>query len=193
MLDYLMSVSQPLQKALTLNYATNGFPALVGTLTEPTGSGVFGAGLSGAGVEAVGAESQQAVFAQPYGTGVDGNTLSMRLTGWHVFAGVRDGTVKPIWIPFHICEVACTISTTNTGATGGPVLLTEYFAKTITITTGPTTAGVSVEVVSPAAAGLYGSVLADIKGAQKIQFTFSTGGVATDCNALWKFAPAVNR
>lgn len=173
----LETIYTPSRLALAANSNASSFTTLVPTKTEPT-TGVVQIGTAGTPV----CFTQNSLLVNPFGTGSDTNTLSVRVTGWRP---VGDGSVPTLWVPTVLCEVQATLDGSSPGVAGTLVPNTCLFAKTLTLTTG--NANVSVELVSPAAAGEIAHFVLTAKGFQKFQFTFTTGSSATDCNALVAF------
>ncbi len=168
--------------ALTANYATNGYPSKIPTVTMPSGSGV----IDMAGGDYVPGH----LLIIPIGTGSATNTGSLKVLGW------RDTNMNPgnpqmrLWIPVELCTIAFVLGT------GGGVANADFgtatlFATTITMTGGPTfiTAGappVSLDwfEVSPGSNAI-GVASVPTLGFKKMELIFTTGGVATDVNALY--------
>lgn len=180
----LETAYQPWRKARSTNQTSTSFVAKLASLTTPAGDANTAIGQSILEMGAPAALTQNGLMLHPYGTASDGNTFSLRVLGWG--PSVTPNSVGIFtWFPTLLCELLCTVSSTNVGIASGFVVATELFAKTIAVTYG--NANVSVEAVSPATAGLNASALVDIKGFQKIEVTFSTGSSATDCNSLCRF------
>ncbi len=177
---------QPWRLARAVNQTSSSFVAKLATSTEPVTAAT--ASATSVSILEIGkpfALTQNAMMVLPFGTGSDGNTFSLRVFGWAPGAYSTSGLTS--WYPTLLCELLCTLSSTNTGVASGfdPNGASDYFAKTITITYG--NANVSVEAVSPAVAGLNAHAMVSAKGFQKFELTFSTGSSATDCNALCRF------
>lgn len=170
------------------NYATNGYPARLNTFVHPTGDGVIPMGgslLPGGG----GSECPQGLLLQPYAIGSATNTFSLRVLGW---TATNFKVGAPLWTNFVIGEFVVTIGT-GAGISGGDVLATELFATTITATYGPAfvTSGqgayskYSWGFLSPGS-NLQGVVFVPSFGCRLLEVIYTTGGVATSCNSLYR-------
>ena len=119
------------------------------------------------------------VLLLPYATAGDNDTFSMRLIGWRVLGSLP---TTLLWVPIVLLEIACTASAT-VGIASRLVVATERFVDTITLVTG--NEDVSVDIVSPTSDEIAHAV-ADLKGSQKIEFTFdSTAAGTTAMNCLF--------
>lgn len=175
----LETISQPLRLVRAANDTSSSFGSRVPTTDKPSGSGVIDLG-------GYGMANQNGVLLLPFGTGSDGNTFSLRVLAWHWIVDPLITKAKPtLFVPFLLCELSVTLSSGNPGVAGSILGSTQYFAKSISLTTG--NANVSAETLSPAASGVLAHATADMKGAQMLEVIFSTGSSATDCNALYKF------
>lgn len=178
------SLAAPFVKARTTSCDHNGFQSRIPVRAEPltaatattTSQEVFPL----ADVQGYQGAIRSGILVIPYGTGSDDNTFSVRVIAWNVIGSNTPGT--QLWVPLVLAEVQCTLGTT-TGIAGCQVANTELFADTITLTTG--NANVSIDINSPADNTIAHFVIG-VKGAQKLEFNFTTGGVATDCNCLWR-------
>ncbi len=170
------------QPVLTANYSTNGYPTKIPTTTMPSGSGVIS--MSG------GNYVPGHLLLIPYGTDASTHTGSLKVLGW------RDTNINPgnpqmrLWIPVELCTVAFTLGTA-VGVANGDLGTTQAFATTITMTGGPTfitsgAAPVSLDwwEISPGSNAI-GLVSVPTFGFKKMEVIFTTGGVVTDCNALY--------
>jgi hypothetical protein len=158
------------------NYSTNGYPSRVNTLTAPTGDGVvIGYNLPGNLVSAD-AKTPMLLKLWPYGVGAATNTMSLRVLGWDLLNGIE-------WIPTPLVEYQATLSTYTGLGTGGVLLSTELFADRATIA-GGYNANVDTTVKSPAN-NTPCLITVDILGFPIVEVIFTTGGVATNCNALF--------
>lgn len=177
----LETLTRPWQKARSVNQTSNGYVSKVPTATEPLGDAgtATGAAVIDLNAPVLGGPVQNSLLACFYGAGSNANTFSARLIGWRVLGS--DPTVL-IWVPVLLCEVTATLSSTAPGADSLLVSSSELFADTLTLVTG--NAGVSSEVVSPTG-GIIAHLLADVKGFRKLEFSFTTGGSATNCNAIY--------
>lgn len=187
-MSLIETLSAPFRKMRVTNATDASFPSVIPVTTEPIGVGDAAAQTTlaihklGLGAGGDVQNGCQAVF---YAVGADNVTFSARCYSW-VPIVVTDGTLLVQWVPILLCEVALTASTI-TGVAGSPVLGTERYADTVTLTIG--NANVSLEILSPgtttANSGIA-HVLMDFKGPALVQWTFTTGGSATSCNGLFK-------
>ena len=175
------------QRVRSTNATDNGFPSRVPTGTLLIGNGTAAAQASAAatrnivnhGPDGMGKNVVTLVF---YGVGSDNATFSARLIGWRrVYENGVEST--SIWIPVKLCEVAVTLSTA-VGVAGKLIDETNRFADTIALTGTTANDDVSIDIVSPAD-NTIAHMVVDFKGAEVIEVTFTTGGSATSCNALW--------
>lgn len=172
-------------RARVTNTTDSSFPSRLPTFTAPTGIGDAAAQTTSSVWPlgwGTGGGTQNAVQVIPFGAGSNNNTLSVRVYAWRRVAPHGGDTNRLVWFPLLICELACTLSATVVGVAGGVVTSTDLFADTITLTTGSTS---DVVVASSAGdvPGAYARV--DFQGAEYLEFTFSTGSSATNCNCLW--------
>lgn len=181
----LLTQSGPFQKARSVNQTSASFVSKVSTTTEPVGDAgtATGAAVFDLCQNLDSGPVQNSLLVMPYATGNDNVTFSVRVLAWRrAGPNSADGTgVLPIWRPMLLVELLCTASL-DVGVSGAYVLNSERFADTIALTTGND--DVSVDIVSPTG-DVAGHALLDMKGARKIELTFSTGSSATACNALW--------
>lgn len=179
------TLSMDLRKARSVNQTSNGYVAKIPTIAEPVGDANTATGASVIDLSATpkGDRSQNFLLIIPYGTGSSNGTFSLRVVGWSRIPGIQ--TTQPsLWIPINLLELACTLGT-PTGVNGSPIVAAELFVDTITVTKGSTLSGEapSENILSPAN-DTIGCALVDLKGFQKVELSFTTGGSATDCNAL---------
>lgn len=171
------------RKARSVNQTSNGYVSKIPTATEPSGDAGTATGASIIELGNNGGTGQNLVIICPYGlhASVDNKTMSMRVIGWRE-AGVDNQATK-LWIPVPLVEVACTLTGTAIGVAGKALIATEGFADTIALTGTTANDDVSVDIVSPAN-DTIGHLVVDVKGFQKLELSFTTGGSATSCNAL---------
>lgn len=162
------------------NYATNGYPTRIPTITKPSGAGVIAMGDGGS-------ICPQWIRFLPLGTGANDTTFLMKVLLWKP---TRLAPGVPLWIPEVLGEWTCTLGT-SVGVAGSDLAAAQTFCDTITMTGGPTfvTTGAPPIVekwfqVSPLADQI-GSITVPSLGARLVEAIYSTGGVATDCNALY--------
>lgn len=170
------------RKARSVNQTSNGYVSKIPTHTEPPADSAdaTGANTTGLGYP-VGVKSQNSAIIVPYATGINNNTFSMRAIGWR-FVGPP---ATRLWIPVVLGEWLCTISSSCPGVAGMVVSDTEFFADIITIV--GTTGGDNALGISSPAADVIAYITLDLRGFQKFELSFSTGGSVTDCNALVGF------
>lgn len=161
-------LSGPVAKALAVNATGAAFPVRVPTKTLPPDVIPF-ADPGGNGI------AQTGLFLIPYAVAAAGDTFSIRFVGWR---RVGDGETK-LLVPFTLGEVACTVST-PTGIDGTPVVSTELFCTTITLTVG---SDVAVDIVSPGDTTIASLIVAT-KGCQNMSVDFRMDLGATSANAL---------
>jgi hypothetical protein len=166
------------QKARDVNQTSNGYVAKDPTATEPTGTGTTATNASVINTAPNGVASYNAILLIPYGAGADDATFSVRVIGWKSIGG--NGTTG-LWIPFVLAELAVTLCTA-VGVSAKIIVDTERFADTLVATKGNTTT--SVDITSQADNTIAHAGVA-LKGSQKVELSFTTGGSATNCNALY--------
>lgn len=182
--------ANPWRKARSVNETSNGYVSKIPTATEPVADAGTATGQASIDLTdpTVGGAAQNGVMFLPFGVGSDNNTFSLRVIGWSCCQTDRRATVNPdtnLWIPVVLGEFLCTLSSTPVGVAGRFIVATELFADTIAVVGSTANNGVSCDVVSPAN-NTIASVFMDLRGSQKLEFQFTTGGSATSCNALFK-------
>lgn len=189
------TLSMAFRKARQTNATDNGFPARVPTKTAPTGKGdnvaqaTASAVFNLAGTPSVDGRVEteswhNRIIVVPFGVGSDTNTFSVRVIGWRRAyerdSDMRDDTA--LWVPVTLAEFSVALST-PTGAAGSVIGVTNLFADTITLTGTSGNDDIDISITSPADNTIAHAVI-DLKGFQKVELTFTTGGSATSCNAL---------
>lgn len=183
----LMTQAVNWQRARQVNATDSSFPTRLITATEPANSlGTNAAQATSGSVfdlanPSKSDVSQNGLILKPYGSGSNTNTFSLRVIGWSYLIEGDPNTA--IWDPTILVELQATISSTPIGLAGKLVKATDLFATSIAVTTG--NANVSMEQVSPGS-GIAAHAVVDLKGFQKVEFVFTTGSSATDCNLLWR-------
>lgn len=179
------------------NYTTNGYPTRIPQNVAPSGDGVIPVGHQG---------SMSKIYLQllPFGVAAT-NTFSFQILGWdNVVEGVVGSTFggsanpqgnSPLWIPTWLGTYQATLGTTS-GVAGSDLSTTQVFATTITLTAGPKFGSTPADVQPQGYAGggaIYtpgsntiGFLETFTLGFNYIEVIFTTGGVATSCNALWR-------
>jgi hypothetical protein len=170
----LETLSVPFQKAHSTNPTDTSFPSKIPTGTEPSGTGVINLGNAGA-------VAQNGLLVVPYGVGDDNDVFAMRVIGWRSIG--KDPNTR-LWIPVLLAELTCTLCTA-VGVAGKEVVDTERFCDTLALVTGND--DISIDIVSPSttSAQLIAHAVIDVKGFQKVEFTFDmTTGDPTNANCL---------
>jgi hypothetical protein len=164
----------------TGNYATNGYPSRIPTVTAPSGDGVIPFGH-------MGGYSPGHLLLIPFGAGVATNTMGMKVLGWRS-TGLNVG--NKLWVPLELGTYAITLGT-GTGVALADLTATALFATTITMTGGPTFVTSGAAPVSPdwlqisPGSNAIGMVAVTSFGFRYLEVIYTTGGVATSCNSLW--------
>lgn len=185
----IQTLGAPFRKMRTTNTTDSAFTgnaARIPTITLPDGVGDAAAQTTSAvhrfGLD-VGSVTANGCLAVFYATGADNVTFNARCYAWTPQPG--SNSVPVLWVPVLLCEVAL-IASTIVGVAGAPVVATERFADTVTLTIG--NANISIETLSPgtttANSGIA-HVLLDFKGPQLIEWVLDVG-TATDANGLFK-------
>lgn len=188
----LLTNARPWRIARKVNQTSNGYVSKIPTTTEPVGDAGTATGAAVIDLTAPdtlgGLTSANRAMVHFFGAGSDTNTFSCRVIGWSCVAqapgGLALGGRPVLWVPTVLVEVQATLSV-QVGIAGSSALNTDRFADTIALTGTTANAGQGVEIVSPAN-DTIAHLVVDLKGAQKLEFSFTTGGSATDCNALYK-------
>lgn len=171
-------LAQAFNKARSVNQTSNGYVSKIPTATEPSGDAGTATGSSVIELAPPpGGIARGGLVIVPYGAGADNATFSFRVIGWR-FVGVDPQT--RLWIPATLVEVTATLSTV-VGVAGYQVIDTERFADTLILVVG--SASVNNVIISPAD-NTIAHVMVSTSSFQKIELSFTTGGLATNCNAL---------
>ncbi len=162
-----------LRKALETDSTASSFTALIPTVTEPSGAGVFR--LSdiqyGAGCDGHGPKFLQLI---PFGGNANNDEFSMRVIGWSK-TGLSSA---PVYVPQLLLELAVVLGNIS----GSAIAANTFMADTLTVTYGPTD---GASVISPAN-DLSANAILHIRGCEYIQFDFdmTTGGDHANC--FWR-------
>lgn len=178
----------PWRKARTINATDNGFPSRLIRATQPSGIGDSAAQATASAVVPYGLDgpySQNGMMVKPFGAGANNATASMRAIGWSRIVEQSGSLDTLVWDPTDLFEVQYTLSSTPIGLAGKVVVATDLFADTITITGTTAIANVTVTVNSPAN-DRPAFLLFDAYGFELIEFVFTTGASATNCNCLYR-------
>lgn len=192
----IMTRSSPWRKVRSVNQTSNGYVSKVPRNSSPfAAAGVTGDANTATGTSIIpltnfgtGGMAQNGIQLLFYGTGSNNNTFSARVIGWSNIVTDRSARVTDdlaLWVPVLLIEVQVTLSSSCPGVAGAAIAATELFADTITITGTTANPGVNVSVISPANDTIAHMFL-DMEGSMQIELSFTTGGSATDCNALYK-------
>ncbi len=173
----------------TVNATDNGFPSKITTATRPAPSiGSDAAQATSAAVwelaSNAGGKVQNTIKLIFYGAGSENNTFLARLIAWNL---AHEGNPDvAVWVPTPLFEVTCTLSTA-VGVGSRLIASTDRFADTIALTANSANDDIDISIRSPAA-NYPGVVKVDMEGPQLLEMIFTTGGVATSCNAAgWMY------
>ena len=189
-----MLAARAYKKVRATNYSTNGYPTRVPTVTPPapSGTGTIPDGIIPCG--AGGALASPHVILIPFGTDASTHTFSLTVLGWRPTAQNPGNPQMALWVNTPICVVACTTSTTLPGIAGADVDSTQSFCTTLAMTGAGVGVSSGMAVTSPdwftitgTAVGV-GTAKVPTLGFPYLEVIFTTGGVDTDCNALWCYA-----
>lgn len=191
------------------NYTNNGYPTRVPTTTLPaalalsTGIQAVGDGVIQLG--AGGTESPIYLDLVPFGVDASTHTFSFQILGWsettgtlgNIFGGSSNvqGNL-PLWVPVWLGTYQATITTTLPGIAGSDIGSTQSFASAITCTAGPVYGTAPTQSPDGAYAGgaailtggTTGVAMVELmtRGFRFLEVIFTTGGVVTSCNALYR-------
>lgn len=173
------------------NANNNGYPSRIPTTTRPdlvaAGTGVQAAGDGVIPFGHQGMECAGWLHLIPFGAGIATNTFSMKVLGWRA---TKLAIGIPLWIPVELCTIAVTLGTAA-GVTGADLTAASLFATTITMTGGPTFITTGAAPICPdwfqisPGSNSIGMVSVSSLGFRFLETIYTTGGVATSCNALW--------
>jgi hypothetical protein len=186
---FIETISTNWNKARQVNSTASSFSTKIPTATRPTTADAGDATSQVALLmrnDKTAAPVQNGMRVVPFGTGSDTNTFSLAVIGWaHCDDPLKLGyTPTRLWVPTLLVLLSCELDSGLPGIAGTTIDSTQYFVSTITLTYGDP--GVSVDIVSPGHGnGWIAHALLDFKGFPIVEPAFSTGGSATDCNALW--------
>lgn len=158
-----------------------GFASIipVSDFTPPSGDGVLNMAPAATGSVVV----QNGIILMPIATGTAGDTFGMQVWGWSELHSNPIDRGVSIWVPYLLCSVTVTISTSIVGVANTILGTNILFCDQIALVTG--NANVSNEIVSPGS-GILAHLLVDMKGSKRIGVYFNmTQGDAGA--ALYKF------
>lgn len=191
-----MILARPLKKVRTVNSTPTSFTAPVCEIdlsmtdagTE-TGRSIIDLSVNGGGAGLV----PKLMELWPYGIGTADDVFSMRVIGWTRVLPIGASEPRSFWVPGLIVDAACTIST-FVGLAGFPVLDTEKFADTITITTAnqPTKLGNTTLLdgyvkLYTFANNLPARIQVPLEGYEAVEVQFDPTTGMTSMNALYRF------
>ena len=186
-----MLQTRALQVALAVNTTNATIAASVPQIATPTGAGVFD--LTNGGTNSL---IPRKLLVMPYGVGSDGNTFLMKVMGWRHIGQLGPQSV-PLWVPVPLIGLSGVISSALPGIASSPLGSTQYFAKTLTITSAGVSEPVITNVIggsnlmgtaqrfSPADASAPAWALIETYGVEMIQFLFGLNSSSTSLNALF--------
>lgn len=194
----LMTASGNWKKARRTNATDSSFPARIPTVTRPLDGLSLAAGASvqdviltaggWAGLKAPvpGGAAQNMIALMPYAVGSDNGTFNMRLYGWSVVDVIDNDSSKNLYAPTLLAEFACTLSGTFPGLANTPVVATELFCDTMTLTFGNTNL---CQVSSPGSTTADTGIafaMVDFVGFPVLELTFDIGTGPTSMNCLYR-------
>lgn len=162
------------KKALAASSTNASFAALIPTVTKPATSTsriVFDRTDQGT-------LRQNTIIVLPYGGDDDNDQVKLKVSGWNLS---QNGATRGLWVPTLICEVLATLSSTLPGIANEDVVATEFFADTITLTTG-----IAIVVSGTSNVDVCGFV-ADVSGYQMVEVAVAKGTGGDHINALVRF------
>jgi hypothetical protein len=168
------TLSQALVPARSVDQTSSTAVSRLPQATEPYGDAGTATGPSVIEAGNKGVVAQNNLLVVPYGTG--SGSFSINVYGWRQI--LLDGNT--LWVPVLLCQLAATLNTSIPGVAGSPVDNNHFFCDTLSVVLG--NADVSVEAV--AGSGYIAHAIVDLKGSQKVELSFFTGGSATAANAL---------
>ena len=184
MLTY--SLADRWHKVRAVNETSNGYRSIIPTGTEPVTAGT--ATATSKSVQEICTDIlspgkvRSTVEMLFYGTGANNNTFLARCLSWTCTDGAP---ATRLWVPTTLFEATLTLSSTVPGVAGKDLVAAELFADTIVIVGTSGNANVTFSITSPAD-NTIAHLSMSIEGSQKLEWIFTTGGSATDCNALWR-------
>ena len=184
------TLSTHLMKARRTNATDSSMPTRTTSATAPSGIGDNVAQATASAVFLLNKESnpgtpvQNRVKIVPIGVGNDNTTFTMAVYSW-VRVVDRDKEHNPetdLWAAIKLAAFTCTLSAA-TGVAGRILTTSDRIADTIAIIGTSGNPNVSMEIVSPAT-DEPAHVVIDMKGGERLEVVFGTGGSATSANAL---------
>jgi hypothetical protein len=157
-----------LGKAQATNSTDAAYAARLPTATKPARSDTRAVIPRGPGV------TDATLEVVPYGTDSDNDVINVIVLGW-------SRTTNGLWVPRTVCEVQATLSGTLVGVAGQDVAATEFFADTLSLTSGTALLrqGTGNQDIA--------SFLCDVSGFELVELIFKLGAGAASQNALVRF------
>lgn len=103
------------------------------TTTVPAGSATRTVIATGAGLAV---KDMVTLKVLPFGGDANNDVINLKVIGWARVTPQIANVPDNQFISRHVCEVSCTLSSSLPGIAGFPVVATELFADTLTLTTG---------------------------------------------------------
>lgn len=167
---FLSSVVPELKKAQSTNSTATSFSALIPTNTKPEASAtrsVFDLGHKGT-------RDRNSLVVYPYGGNDNNDIVITKVSGWNQ-------TPLGMWVSSLICEVSATLSSTLLGLASREVVATEFFADTLTLTTGV------AELYQGTADVDIAYFICSVAGFELVEITYDLGTGGDTQNALYRF------
>lgn len=160
--------------AQSTNSTATSFSALLSTLTRPAAS----ATRSVIDLGKPGSRTSNTLEVMPFGGNDNNDIVITKVSGWNF---VKDPGTRGMWVSRMICEVSATLSSTLVGLADEDVVATEFFADTLTLTTG-------IAVLLQGTADLdNASFQCDVSGFEIVEITYDLGTGGDTQNALYRF------
>lgn len=175
------SFAYPWQRALSTGSTATSFAALLAVQTKPE---TIHSGTTGRYVKdfkSQGVRNQNTLHIKPFGGNDNNDTFNIRVTGYNFAKNSDPQDPNGLWIPDHIATLNCTLSSTLPGVANELVVATEFFADTLTLTSG-------IAILKQGTADVdTASFLVDISGYELVSITFDIDSGADVMNALVRF------
>lgn len=128
-------IARPFKKARAVNSTSSAFPSLVAEIDLQYVDAGTAAGRSIIPISSGrgGGYVPKRMEIWPYAVGAKSDAFSMRAIGWRRVLPVGSGEPRTLFVPGVIINAVCTVGS-FTGLAGFPVLDTELFVDTITMT-----------------------------------------------------------
>lgn len=159
------AVVTSLKRAQTTNSTDTSYTARRSTVTRPAASATRSVFDVGQGPSRTTAE------IWPVGGNDNNDVVNYKVVGWNK-------TISGLYVKTPICEIQATLSSTLVGVASQDVIATEFFADTITLTSGAATIRTGVVDEDEA------SILVDISGFELWEILYKLGAGGDVANAL---------